>query len=77
MEIVILYILLFIALVVAGFALFAVWRLNRYIQYRLEDKQEEHEEKITNIIQTLRIITKEGLIRDNGRVKRSYLGPAE
>ena len=66
-----------IALLVACFALLAVWRLNKYIQYRIEDKQEEHEEKMINIIQSLKIIVKEGLIRDNGRIKRSYLGPRE
>jgi len=62
-----------ISLIVSGFCLIAVWRLYKYIRYVVEDKLETVEEKANNLIQTLKIIVKEGLIQENGRIKKPYI----
>ena len=63
MEIIILIISI-LALLISLFCLFAIWRLFKYIKYIIEDKQEEDSEKVENIIQTLKIIVHEGLIKN-------------
>ena len=39
----------------------------------IEDKQDGTEEKVDNIIQTLKIVVHEGLIKNNGRIKKPYI----
>jgi len=41
--------------------------------YVIEDKQEDESERVDNIIQTLKIIVKEGLVKDDGRIKKPYI----
>lgn len=76
MEVVIL-ILSSIAIILSLFTLLAIWRLYKYIRYVVEDKQDELEDKSNNIIQTLKIIVQEGLIKNNGRIKKPYISKSE
>ena len=73
----IIIILCVIALLTSLFTLFAVWRLYKYIRYVIEDKQDELEDKSNNVIQTLKIIVQEGLVKSNGRIKKPYMTKTE
>lgn len=66
-------ILSIIAIILSLFSLFAIWRLFKYIKYIIEDNQEVERERIDNIITTLKYLTKEGLIKDNGKFKKPYI----
>jgi len=68
-----LLIIAFFSLLVSVFCLFAVWRLFKYMKYIIEDNVDSQEEKLDNVINTLRIIVSEKLIKTNGRIQKPYL----
>lgn len=59
-----------IAIIISCFAFYAIWRFNRYISVVVEDKIEEHEERINTLHQSLSLAIGERLINPNGRIKR-------
>jgi len=66
-------ILAIVAILISGFALFAVWRLNKYIQYTVEERILEIDEVNSNLVQSLQLAVGEGLIKSNGRIKKPYM----
>jgi hypothetical protein len=60
----------FLALVASLFAIYAVWRLNKYISVSIEDKIEEQENKIDVLHQSLSIAVGEKMLNSNGRIKK-------
>ena len=62
-----------LALIISGFCIFAVWRLFKYMKYVIEDSVDVQEEKVDNVINTLRIVVSEKLIKMNGRIQKPYL----
>lgn len=69
----VLSILLGISFLFNFFCLYAVWRLNKYIAYKIETRIEEVEDRQDLVEQTVKMALGENLINSNGRIKRPYV----
>jgi hypothetical protein len=62
-----------LAFIASLFAVYAVWRLNKYISVLIEDKLEEQENKIDVLHQSLSIAVGEKMLNSNGRIKKPLI----
>ncbi len=62
-----------ISLIISIFCLYAIWRLNKYISYIIEDKIEALEDRQDTLEQSVKIALGENLINPNNRIKRPFV----